>query len=191
MTGRADPRARAAPLLPVSSWLIFAGWIGGGAALHLVPAVQHGFIQPWTRANSALAAWGLRLLGFDAGVAGKLLYLETGSIDVRTGCNGIVALLILTGAVVAFPVPWRRRALGVALGAAGIFGLNAFRLMTLVWIARHYPEQAELFHIQIWQTLIALLSFALFMVWGHLALGQGVFSPLGEAPEAGRARYRR
>jgi len=184
-------RPASAPLVPASSWLIFAGWIGAAAVLHLVPVVQHGFIQPWTQWNSALAAWGLRLFGLDAGVAGRLLYLETGSVDVRTGCNGIVALLILSAAMVAFPVAWRRRVIGVALGAVGIFGLNAFRLATLVWIVLHFPSQAELFHIQVWQTVIALLSFVLFMVWGHFALGLEV-SPSPARPRAAcRERMKR
>ena len=52
-----------------------------------------------------------------------------------------------------------------------VFGLNGIRLVNLILIARFYPEQLELFHLYIWQTLIIVIAFALFLFWSRFAAG--------------------
>jgi exosortase/archaeosortase family protein len=57
--------------------------------------------------------------------------------------------------------------MGLLMAVVGVFGLNMIRVANLLFVASHYPEQLELFHIYIWQTLIAALSFGLFLFWGR------------------------
>jgi exosortase/archaeosortase family protein len=154
---------------PVRALLAFGAWIVAGAAAHLLPAVQDGAIRPWTRANAAAAAALLRAGGFAAAAPRSVLVLGGGAIDVKTGCSGIAAVLILAAAILAFPArPWRRL-VGLPIAAAAVFSLNLLRLATLVLVARYLPSRLELFHVYVWQTLIAVLSFALFLLWASWA----------------------
>jgi len=75
------------------------------------------------------------------------------------------ALLILVATMLAFPAPWGRRLLGIAVGTLAVLGCNVVRLVTLIVVARYFPARLEQFHIYIWQPLIALIAFALFFVW--------------------------
>ena len=47
-----------------------------------------------------------------------------------------------------------------------LLGCNIIRLINLIVVAKYWPNRLELFHIYIWQTLIVLIAFALFIVWG-------------------------
>jgi exosortase/archaeosortase family protein len=96
--------------------------------------------------------------GVSVGVAGARLV-------VLPGCNGMEAVLIVVASILAFPASWSRRLVGILLAAALIFGFNIVRLATLIAVARYLPARLELFHVYIWQPLIVLIAFCLFLAW--------------------------
>ena len=136
-----------------------------------LPAADR-LIDPWTRANAPAAVAGIRVMGFDAHAAGVMMSAGGASLSVAHGCDGINALLIFASAVLAFPAPWTRRLIGLAAGASIIFGFNIIRLINLLYVAARFPDRLELFHIYIWQTLIILLAFGTFLLWGALLAGK-------------------
>jgi exosortase H (IPTLxxWG-CTERM-specific) len=131
-----------------------------------IPFVDGRLIEPWTVANASAAAGLTRLFGMDAGADGMTLTSGTATLSVKKGCNGVEAVIILASAVLAFPAPWGRRVLGLLLGAVAVFGFNILRLVNLLVVAVHFPDQLELFHVYIWQTLIVLIAFGIFILWG-------------------------
>jgi exosortase H (IPTLxxWG-CTERM-specific) len=143
----------------------------------LLPVVRAGFVDPWTGANAAWAARIAGLLGLPCETSGILVSAGRGSLTVKPGCNGVHALLLCLSAVLAYPATWRRKLLGVALAAAGVFGLNLIRLVNLFFVADRFPERLEFFHVYVWQTLIGLLAFGIFLVWGRFLAEPPVRSP--------------
>ena len=152
-----------------------------GHLFFLLPPVMTGFVKPWTELNARWAA-GLAGAGGDVYVVnGTRVQTGIGSVDVRVGCNGVDALALCAAAILAFPASWGRRGIGIVLATVGVFGLNLIRLTNLLFVSRHYPDLLELFHIYIWQTLMAILALGIFLLWGRFLAWRSA-GPLARAP---------
>jgi exosortase H (IPTLxxWG-CTERM-specific) len=147
--------------------LLFVVVLIAGNLILLLPAVRGGFVDPWTGANAAWAARIAGWLGLPCETSGILVRAGRGQLAVKPGCNGVHALLLCLSAVLAYPAAWPRKLLGVALATVGVFGLNLIRLVNLFFVADRYPERLEFFHVYVWQTLIGLLAFGIFLLWGR------------------------
>jgi exosortase H (IPTLxxWG-CTERM-specific) len=160
------PKEARPPGIPLRFIILFVLFILAGNFSLAIPFVDARLIEPWTQANASAAAGLTRLFGMDTDATGMLLTAGAARLSVKKGCNGVEAVIILASAILAFPAPWSRRLLGLLLGAAAVFGFNILRLVNLLVVAVHFPERLELFHIFIWQTLIILIAFGLFILWG-------------------------
>ncbi len=162
--------------------VLFVVCLAVGNLLLSLPWVDAGFVAPWTAFNAAGASALSRWVGMHAVAQGTRVIHDHGSMDILTGCNGVEALLILISACLAFPSPWRRRLLGVAAGTIAVLGANLLRLLSLIAIANFFPAWLEFFHIYVWQTLMVLIAFALFALWGiRFAQDRPAVSPPGGA----------
>jgi exosortase/archaeosortase family protein len=143
----------------------------GGLVLAL-PSVKRNVKDPWITFNASAAAAMTRALGFEASATGPNLNCGGGTLTVKEGCDGVLPFLILASAILAFPVAWGRRALGVAMGAFLIAGVNVARLVSLLLVSAYHPDQLELFHVYVWQTLMGILALGAFLVWGTFLAGR-------------------
>ena len=170
-----DPRRQA-----IGFVVKFLVYLGIGNVLFFVPAVDAWAIQPWTRFNAHASA----AIATAFGVPSESVGTEVGSgparLNVKQGCNGIHALLVLLASILAFPAPWSRRLVGVIAGSILLLGINLFRVVNLIVIARFHPDRLELFHVAIWQTLIVLIAFLIFLAWGMLLASR---RPAAVAPD--------
>ncbi len=148
--------------------LLFVVYLVGGSLLLSAPWVKAGFVEPWTRVNATGAAALARSIGVEALADGTQISYGQGSLSILVGCNGVEALLILISSLLAFPAPWSRRLLGVLAGTVALLGANLVRLVNLIAVAKYLPAWLDVFHVYIWQALIVLIAFALFLVWGTL-----------------------
>ena len=139
--------------------------------LCLVPWIDRAFVEPWTALNARWAAGLMSLLEEGYVASGTMIRAGGQWVNVELGCNGVDAFALCAGAVLAFPARPMRKLLGVAVAAVGVFGLNVVRLANLAFVARHFPDHLELFHVYIWQTLIALLALGIFLLWGRFVAG--------------------
>jgi exosortase H (IPTLxxWG-CTERM-specific) len=144
-----------------------AAYMIAGVILLDVPLVRDGFVDPWTRFNASASATMASLFGVDSTATGTFVQSGAAHLDIKAGCNGAHALLILLASVFAFPAPWGRRLIGALAGTLAVLGFNLIRLINLIVVARYFPARLELFHIYIWQTLIILIALGVFLVWGN------------------------
>lgn len=83
------------------------------------------------------AAWVIGGIWPEAGVAARehRLVAPAGRLNILNGCEGLETLFLLLAAFVAYPLAWRSRLLGMALGLALVFVLNQARIVLLwqVW----------------------------------------------------------
>jgi len=138
-----------------------------GNLLLLLPWVRESFVEPWTEANVLGAVRLSRVIGEDFPAAGTLVLAGPRNLDVKPGCNGVHALVLCLSAVLAYPASGMRRVAGVVLGIVLIFGINLLRLVNLFLVARYIPDQLELFHVFLWQTLMGIVAFGVFLLWGR------------------------
>ena len=148
--------------------MLFLVYLAAGNVLFFVPAVKAGAIDPWTRINAAMSAAIASAFGVESHAAGTEVTSGQATLDVKQGCNGVHALLVLVSSILAFPASWGRRVVGVAAGTVALLGINLLRVVNLIVVARYFPDKLELFHIAIWQTLIVLVALMLFLAWGML-----------------------
>ena len=136
-------------------------------AAELTPPVQNAVVLPWTEALVRLCA-GLITL-FDSRVAayGKLLQNKTNgfAVSVEAGCNGIEAAIILIAAMLAFPAPWRHRAIGILAGLVTVQALNVLRVVSLFYLGQWSLKAFEWAHLYLWQALIMLDVLIVWLVW--------------------------
>jgi exosortase H (IPTLxxWG-CTERM-specific) len=149
--------------------LLFAAKFLGLLALFYIPvtleAVDRGVIEPFTRGIALVSGLVLNALGQHVTIHGVTLITSGAAVIIRNGCNGVEATVFLVAATLAFPAPWRHRLLGVLGGIALIQLLNLIRVVTLVLLRIHKPELFELFHLAIWQTIIAGSTIGFFYLW--------------------------
>jgi len=171
---RADavtPRAAA-----IRFFVLLGVYLVGGVLLLDAQWFVEWFVGPWTRFNASASAALATALGVESTAYGTIVRCGSQTLNILAGCNGAHALLILVASILAFPASWSRRWIGVALGIPLLLGFNLVRLVNLIVVATHWPERLELFHVYIWQTLIILIAFGLFVLWGNF---------LAQAPAGG------
>jgi exosortase H (IPTLxxWG-CTERM-specific) len=135
--------------------------------LELTPPAQEWFVVPWTDALARISA-GL-VTWFDPSVTayGKVLRssASTFAVSIEAGCNGVEATLVLLAAMLAFPAPWSRKALGLAVGIAAVQGLNIVRVISLFYLGQWNREVFEWAHLYVWQALIMLDVLIVWLLW--------------------------
>ncbi len=132
--------------------------------LALRPVNDH-VVDPYTTFVAHEARIVLNLLGERATVAGQVLRSPRFSVTIFNGCNGLEAILIFVSGVLAFPAPWRRKALGVALGFVAIQVFNVIRVVSLFYVGIWRPRWFNVSHVFVWQSLVIVFGVVLWLVW--------------------------
>ena len=125
--------------------------------------------MPFTERIVAVSAAALRALGEPVLAEGTQIRSPGFAVDVKNGCNGVEAMLILVAAILAFPATARSRVLGIAAGMLVIQAANLVRVVSLFWLGAHHRELFDAFHTAVWQTALLLVAVGLFVFWTRRA----------------------
>lgn len=148
----------------------FIVWLGLFSLVFQIQAVDDWLIVPLTRVLAHLSNQFLTLAGFETHVAGTILQGAGGfAVNIMKGCNGAYVMAIFAAAVLAYPVSWRLRLIGLAAGLPAVQVINLARIISLYWIGVERPDLFEKFHYQVWQTVVILLSMVLWLAWAELS----------------------
>ena len=127
--------------------------------------VNDRVIVPFTEGVARGAAMLLRGVESGVGVTGTVMRSQQFALDVRNGCNGVEAVILLAAAIIAFPATLRSRLLGMAVAGVAIELLNLVRLSSLFWMGEHYRRIFDFFHVAVWQLLVILAAISIFILW--------------------------
>ncbi|MDP3719593.1 MAG: hypothetical protein Q8T13_17670 [Acidobacteriota bacterium] len=130
-----------------------AGSLALFGALRL-PWTEAVLLLPLTRAQGVLAE---RLFG-----APSL------PVQITLECSGAEVLALCAGAVLAYPVRWRARLAGAAVGIGLILLLNTLRIGTLGLVVAS-PVWFNRLHLFLWPTLLTLVVAGYVFAWMALA----------------------
>src|SRR5689334_398141 len=118
-------------------FVLFLVLLFGLLAVELTPPVQRGFVLPWTEALARVSGALVGIVDGSVAVSGKTLQSSGGfAVSIEAGCNGIEAAIVLVAAMLAFPAPWRHRALGIAAGLLAVQALNVVRVVSLFYLGQ-------------------------------------------------------
>ena len=127
--------------------------------------VNDAIVVPFTAGVARVSAAVLRLLGEGTTVAGTEIRSARFAVNIENGCNGVETALLFGAAVLAFPAPWRRRLVGLAVGFVAIQAINLVRVVSLFWIGSHRPALFSSSHTVLWQSIVVLCGVLLFLAW--------------------------
>jgi len=142
--------------------------------VELLRPVQEHLIVPFTGFLATISA--AIITPFDSSVIayGKILQFGPGgfAVSIEAGCNGVEATIVLIAAVLAFPAPWRARAVAILLGFIAIQILNIARIISLFYLGRWNMDVFTWVHLYLWPTLIMLDVLVVFIVYMRYLAGR-------------------
>ncbi len=152
-------KAAAVPLLQGLAWFVVLYALYG-----LSPAAAAWFIED---ATVRPAVWLLGLLAPDwqPQAAGARLWVTGGSLHVLPGCEGADLALLSASAMLAAPLAWRWRLLGLTAMLLAVFVLNQLRLLVLLLAHLREPSWFDPLHT-LWLPLaMVMLLGSLLLAW--------------------------
>ena len=159
------PRRRLRP--EVRFLLTFLLVLAGSFALIAWRPVNDGVIEPFTGQIAKASGVVLRAIGQDVVRTGTMLRSPRFAVNIRNGCNGVEAMVILLAAIVAFPAPWRARGIGLAVGAVAIQVVNLVRVVALFLTGAYLPRFFDTSHTVVWQSLVILSAVLIWIFWAR------------------------
>ena len=135
--------------------------------LELTPPVQRWFVVPWTNALAQISTAIVTFFDPNVVAVGKVMRSTTNgfAVSIEAGCNGVEATIVLVAAILAFPSPWRSKAIGLAAGIVAVQGLNILRVISLFYLGQWNFQVFEWAHLYVWQALIMLDVLIVWLVW--------------------------
>jgi exosortase/archaeosortase family protein len=85
-------------------------------------------------------------------------------ILVNSSCSGADVMALCAAVTLAYPVAWRRRLAGAAIGLGLILALNAVRIASLHAVASD-PSVLHLFHVYLWPAVLTIATLAYVFWW--------------------------
>lgn len=125
-------------------------------------------LQAYLRLLAAAAA--AVLSPFDASVAAHGARVDGRfPLEIVLDCSAIDAQALFVAAALAFPVAWRRRAIGAAVGVAAIGAVNLLRIVCLYVAGVRWPRAFHVLHEEVLQFALVALAAAVFAAWAMWA----------------------
>jgi exosortase/archaeosortase family protein len=132
-----------------------------------VNTVYYHVIAPITRFISQIVGMILAATGEEVITQGTLILSPRFALDIKNGCNGIEATLILLAAILASPVAWPSRLRGLLIGSAIVQIANIARIAILFRVGQSRPELAEMMHMTVFQAVMFLIAILYFAQWSR------------------------
>jgi exosortase/archaeosortase family protein len=120
------------------------------------PIVEARILTPLTSFQGTIAAW-------HTGGSAPM------PVAVTLACSGADVIALCLAVTLAYPVAWRRRVAGAALGLVSILGLNTVRIGSLAALSS--TPYFDLAHVYFWPALLTVATLAYVAAWMWMADG--------------------
>lgn len=117
------------------------------------------------RFNTHASAAILRVLGVDARATDTTISSSRYSVQVNRECAAIEASVLFAAVVLASPVKFRARLVGVFGGVALLALINVVRIVTLYFTGAYFPKMFNIMHIEVWQPAFIVLALLMWIFW--------------------------
>jgi exosortase/archaeosortase family protein len=127
----------------------------------------HLHLGPVQTVTASLGSEIGRWTGGSSVVHGHIIVVQSLSLNVNHECTGIFVWMLFASFVLAYPVPWSARAIGLGVGIPLLFGVNVLRLATLARIVELYPAAFFYFHEYVWQGFFMVCVLVGAIAWAE------------------------
>ena len=88
-------------------------------------------------------------------------------IEIVDGCNGIAAIGLFLGFIIAYPGKWLPRIYFSIFGILVIYIVNVVRIVTLTYIQAYWPQVFDFAHDYSTTAIFYIIIFILWMIWAN------------------------
>jgi len=126
-----------------------------------------GRLDEWLSLNIVGSSAGiLKWLGYEIFVFERVVAVgEFPGIKIVNGCNGISAMGLFLGFIIAYPGEWKEKISFTVLGIGIIYLVNIFRIVVLAITQAEWPGFFNITHDYSTTAIFYLVIFVLWMVW--------------------------
>jgi exosortase H (IPTLxxWG-CTERM-specific) len=121
--------------------------------------------ESYLKVLASISGWVLNLFGTDVNVSGMQITGSDFAVAVAQGCDAIQVCSLMAAAVLAFPVSWKARMRGFAIGIVTLQVLNILRIVTLYWIGASFVDHFKTAHEVVWPGVLIVATIALWILW--------------------------
>jgi exosortase/archaeosortase family protein len=107
----------------------------------------------------------LRLLGIPVSLDGAVINASGFLAVIAQQCTAIELLLVFSTLALICPVSLKARAWALLLGIPALCLLNLVRVISLLLIGIGFPHHLDLAHLVIWQSIMVVAAFAMWLLW--------------------------
>ncbi len=126
-----------------------------------------GRLDAWLSVNIVDVSGGiLSLFGFDYFLDYRVIGLTgTPGVIIVNGCNGLEAIGLFVGFVMAFKGDPVKRAFFIPMGILFIYLMNVLRVVVLVVLQYYHPQSFDFAHDYSTSAIFYLAIFGLWVIW--------------------------
>jgi exosortase family protein XrtF len=126
-----------------------------------------GRLDAWLSHNIVANSAGiLQWFGIDVYVVDRIIGIaEAPGIEIVDGCNGIAAIGLFLGFILAYPGDWKNRISFSVLGIGVIYLVNILRILVLTVTQAYYPQFFDFTHDYSTTAIFYLFIFLLWVIW--------------------------
>ncbi len=126
-----------------------------------------GRLDEWLSLNIVGVSTGiLNFFGFDTFTYHRVTGISGNpGVEIVDGCNGIAAIGLFLGFIIAFPGPWKSRLSFSVIGIGVIYLTNIVRIVFLAITQAKWPALFDFTHDYSTTAIFYVVIFVLWMVW--------------------------
>jgi exosortase/archaeosortase family protein len=139
-------------------------WCLGFLIVALVPSVERVAI----RGTLATLLPVLRAAFADVRQVVNQVSANGVTLEIVSDCTPLVGIVLLSGAILAYPSSAPLKLVGLAAGWAVLWIYDIARITALIVVLARWPGAFDLTHIYLWQTCTIAVVVGLFLLWTRL-----------------------
>ncbi len=150
--------------------LLFAAFVVVFYAVSETAYVQETCWLPYLDLNAEVSGSMLRIFGEkNVSVSGRSI-VGRAALSIERGCDAIYPSLLFISAVLASPVAFRKKLLGMLIGTVVLMFINLIRILSLYYVQWLYPAAFDMMHLEVWQFLFIVLALVFWVIWARRAI---------------------
>lgn len=167
-------------LFIVKALAFFIGWY----LLYELWLLPDGRLDEWLSLNIIGSSAGfIEWMGYEVYTVNRIIGIrEAGGIEIVDGCNGIAAIGLFLGFIIAYPGDWKDRLSFSVVGIGIIYLVNILRVIVLTVTQVEWPQFFNFTHDYSTTAIFYIVIFVLWMVWVNYA--DAAFSKAGAVSHA-------
>lgn len=134
--------------------------------LILLGSIRAEWFVALMEATARVAASLMNATGLEASVLRNDITLSTRILRIDPDCTGLLIVGMYSALLVAYPVAWRTRMIGLAVGIPAILGANLFRLVAVGHASELLADEPFAFvHDYLFKVFMVAVVIALWAGW--------------------------